>query len=119
MSKTRLIFGWTITSLLSALLLFSVFGKLTNPEMQANMANWGLADWRIIIAIGELIATILFIIPRTNILGVLLLCSHMGGAIIIHMTHGESFMLQTIVLMLIWLAAFVRNPKLIDLLKTS
>lgn len=119
MSKSRKIIGWSITGLLSALLLFSVVGKLALPEMEANFEAWGLSDWRIIIAIGELIATILFIIPRTNILGVFLLSSHMGGAILIHMLHGEPFALQSAVVVLIWITAFVRNSKLADLLKAA
>lgn len=117
MTKSRKIIGWVITGLLSALLLFSVFGKLASPEMQANFEAWGISDWRVIIACGELMATILFILPRTNILGVLLLSSHMGGAIIIHMLHAEPIILQSAVVVLIWLTAFIRNPKLTEILK--
>lgn len=117
MSKTRKIVGWALTVLISALLLFSVSGKFFNPEMRSGMTSWGLEEYITIIALGELLATLLFIIPRTNILGSLLLCSHMGGAIVIHMSHSESFSLQASVLIMVWIIAFVRNPKLSEILK--
>lgn len=117
MSKSRKIIGWSITGVLSALLFFSVFGKFMLPEMAANFSKWGLEDWRVIIGVGELIATILFILPRTNIIGVLLLSSHMGGAILVHMEHGEPFIFQSAIVVLIWITGFIRNPKLTEILK--
>lgn len=117
MSKSQKIIGWTLTTLLSALLLFSVAGKLFSPEMQANLTGWALEDFITIIALGELVATLFFIIPRTNLIGAFLLSSHMGGAIVIHMSHGESFAFQAIILVIIWITAFVRNPKLAQIIQ--
>jgi uncharacterized membrane protein YphA (DoxX/SURF4 family) len=117
MSKSRKIIGWTLTILVSALLLFSVSGKLFNPEMQAGMAAWGLEDYIIIIAIGELLAALLFLLPSTNLIGAFLLSSHMGGAIVVHMSHDESFLMQSVVLVVVWIIAFIRNPKLIEIVK--
>ena len=51
-SKTNKIIAWVISVLLTALFLFSASGKLfLHPEQMAQMH---LADWRIIIAIGEI-----------------------------------------------------------------
>jgi hypothetical protein len=61
---------------------------------------------------GELIAAILFIIPRTSSLGVLLLSSHMGGAIVVHMGQGEPYSFQAIILVLLWVANWLRNPEM-------
>ncbi|MCG8577095.1 MAG: DoxX family protein [Flavobacteriales bacterium] len=116
MNKLRKIIGWILASLLTAFLLYSVTGKLTNPGMQTLMAGWGLEDWVTIIAIGEAIAALLFLFPKTNLFGTLLLSSHMGGAIVIHMSHGDSFTLQAAILVLVWICCFIRNP---HLLKTS
>jgi hypothetical protein len=37
----------------------------------------------------------------------------MGGAIIIHMTGGLSLVTPTVVLIMIWIVGFLRNPELI------
>ncbi len=109
-SKTRKIAAWIIVVLLTALFLFSASGKLfLHPEQMEQMH---LADWRIIIALGEIISALLFFFPKTNIFGTLLLSSFMGGAIIIHMTGNTSIAMPVIVLLLVWIVFFFRNPKL-------
>lgn len=113
LSKKRKIIGWIMAGLLTAMLLFSAMGKFTMPEMADNFTKWGLGDWRTIIAIGEIISALLFLFPKTNIFGAFLLSSHMGGAIVVHMGHGEPFMVQSIILILVWITAFVRNPQLL------
>lgn len=112
-SKTRKITGWIISIILTALFLFSAFGKFTMPEMAENFTKWGLGDWRVIIAIGEIVSVLLFLLPKTNVFGTLLMSSYMGGAILIHMSVGEPFILQSVLLILIWVTAFVRNPELL------
>jgi len=113
-TKKRKIIGWSIAGLITALLLFSTMGKFTMLEMAENFTKWGLNDWRTIIAVGEIISALLFLYPKTNIFGTLLLSAHLGGAIVIHMSHGEPFIVQSIVLILIWVTAFVRNPELLS-----
>ncbi len=113
LSKKRKITGWVIAGLITALLLFSAMGKFMMPEMAENFSKWGLGDWRIIIAVGEIISALLFLFPKTNIFGAFLLSAHMGGAIVTHMLHGEPFIVQSVILILIWVTAFVRNPELL------
>ena len=117
MSKTRKLIGWVIAGLITALLLFSAMGKFMMPEMAESFTKWGLGDWRTIIAIGEIISALLFLLPKTNIFGSFLLSAHIGGAIVVHMSNGEPFMFQSIVLILIWVTAFVRNPELLSKFK--
>ena len=113
LSKTRKIAGWVLAGLLTALYLFSASGKLfLHPEQ---MEQLHLGNWRIIIALGEIGSAILFLIPKTNKLGTLLLSSYMGGAIIIHMTGGISIAMPSIVLILVWIVGFIRNPDLCKL----
>ncbi len=113
LSKGRKITAWVIAGLVTAMLLFSAMGKFTMLEMTENFANWGLGDWITIIAIGETISALLFIFPKTNVFGSFLLSSHMGGAIVVHMSNAESFMVPSIILILVWVVAFVRNPELL------
>ncbi len=109
-SKSGKITGWVIAGLLLALYLFSASGKFMHPEQ---MEQIKLGDWRIIIAIGEIVSAILFLFPKTNILGTFLLSSYMGGAIIVQMTGGMSIMMPSVVLILVWIGSFVRNPELL------
>jgi len=107
-SKTRKIAAWVIAGLLTAQYLYSASGKLfLHPEQMEQMH---LADWRIIIAIGEIASALLFLFPKTNKFGTLLLSSYMGGAIIIHMTGGISIAMPVAVLLLIWAGFYLRNP---------
>jgi len=112
-SKTSKIAAWIISGLLTALFLFSATGKLFfHPEQ---MAQFHLADWRVIIAIGEIVSSLLFLFPKTNKFGTILLSSYMGGAIIIHMTGGISIMMPAVVLILVWITGILRNPEIAKL----
>ena len=88
-------------------------GKFSMAEMAENFGKWGLSDWLAIIAIGEIISALIFLFPKTNIFGVLLLSAHMGGAIVTHMGNVESFIFQAVILILVWVTGFVRNPDLL------
>ncbi len=107
-TKIRKIAGWILAGLLLALYIYTASGKFINP---AQLNGMGLAKWRVIIALGEITSALLFFFPRTNIIGTLLLSAYMGGAIIIHMSHGYSIMLPVVVLFLVWANGFIRNPE--------
>lgn len=109
-NKTRKLAGWIIAGALAALYFFSASGKFMQPEQLESM---NLGDWRVIIAIGEIVSAILFLVPKTNLFGTFLLSSYMGGAIIIHMTTGTSIMMPSVVLVLVWVGSFIRNPELL------
>ena len=111
-SKSSKIIAWVISGLLTALFLFSASGKFMHPEQMAQMK---LADWRIIIAVGEIVSSLLFLFPKTNKLGAVLLSSYLGGAIIIHMTGGMSIAMPSVVLILVWITGILRNPEMIKL----
>lgn len=110
-SKTSNIAAWIIAGLLTALYFFSASGKLfLHPEQMEQMK---LGDWRVIIAMGEIVSALLFLFPKTNKYGSFLLSSYMGGAIILHMTGGMSIAMPVVVLLLVWLVAYLRNPQLL------
>jgi hypothetical protein len=109
-SKSRVISGWILAGLLTALFLFSAFGKFTSPQM---MEQLKLGDWRNIIAVGEIVSTALFLFPKTNKWGTLLLSAYMGGAIVAHMISGLPIYMPSVILIFVWVVGFLRNPKLI------
>ncbi len=110
-SKGRKITGWVMAGLLMALLLMSSSAKLMgSEELVTNFTKWDLIDWIVVIGIGELISGILFLIPRTSSLGLLLLSAHFGGAIATHMGNNEPFIPIAGILVFIWVTALVRDP---------
>lgn len=87
MSKKRKIASWVLVGIVSALLAMSAIMKLmtgADAEIAQNFVKWGLDGWMKIIAVGELVSVILFLIPKTLSVGVLLLSTHFGGAIATH-----------------------------------
>lgn len=115
-SKTYKIVGWLIAGLLTALYLFSASGKFMQPEQMEQM---GLGNWRVIIALGEIGSALLFLIPKTNKFGALLLSSYMGGAIVAHMMTGTSIAMPGAVLLFVWLGFYFRNPGFFKLENTE
>jgi hypothetical protein len=111
-SKTKKNVAWILSGLLLILYLGSAGAKLFQPEQMNQMQ---LVDWRIVIAIGEIVIAFLFLIPKTNKYGTLLLSSYMGGAIVTHMIWSIPIYMPAIVLILVWLVFYLRNPNFIKL----
>jgi hypothetical protein len=63
-----------------------------------------------LIGIGEIITAVLLVIPRTSSLGVLLASGFWGGTICFHMSRGELYVVQSALLLLTWVGAYLRNP---------
>src|SRR6185295_18933011 len=63
-----------------------------------------------VIGAGELVSAVLLLVPRTASLGVLLTSGFWGGAICLHISKGEPFVLQSVFLLLTWAGAYMRVP---------
>jgi hypothetical protein len=118
-NRVRALAGWILTGLLSLLFIASAAGKLLRAEPVVEvMSKWGLGDQVLLIGVGELVCAALFLIPRTHSLGLLLLSAYMGGAIVTHMQHGEAYVAQSVFLVLIWVAGYLRNPEVLQSFRT-
>ena len=114
-SRAQRITGWVLTVLLSALFLFSAAIKLSGSKQVVEMMEkWGLGNEVTLIGVGEAVCALLFLIPRTHSLGLLLLSSYMGGAIVTHMQHGEPYYGPSIMLVVIWVTGFLRHPQVLQ-----
>jgi len=112
--KTTKITGWVLTIILALLYAMSAFLKLTQNETAvAQAASIGIdaATYQFIGMI-EIASLILFLIPRTAILGTLLLIAYMGGAIATHLQHQQPIAMAVIVQIVVWITAFIRFPEL-------
>ncbi len=112
--KTNKTIAWVLTGLISLAFLGSAVGKfMANAEALKMAEKFGIdASTYLMIGVVELICLILFIIPRTGILGTLLLSAYMGGAIATHLEHGESIVAPFIIQAILFLVAFYRFPEL-------
>lgn len=118
-SKGRRVAAWILTTLITLLFVSSaVFKFLAAPEVLVAAEKWGLRDHLLLIGIGELVSALLFFIPLTNSLGVLLLSAYMGGAIVTHMQNSEPYYVQSVFLLLIWVAGYLRHPELLQSFRT-
>jgi len=117
-SKKMLWVGYILSALPVLLLLFSGVMKLAKPpDLVEGFNHLGIPD-RLALGIGilEIACTILYIIPRTAILGAILVTAYMGGAVTTHLRIGEPFFMQVILGMLAWGGLYLRDARLQALL---
>ena len=113
---------WVLTGLIALVFIGSAVGKLTADDNSLTLAEgFGLnAQTYTFLGIIEIISIILFIIPRTGILGTLLLAAFMGGAIATHLEHAQSVIAPCIIQAFVWMVAIYRFPELLTrILKTD
>jgi hypothetical protein len=96
-------------------LLGSAAAKLAQlPPVVAQMSANGFSGARLqIVAVLEVVSTVLFLAPRTRSAGLLMISAFLGGAIATHMGHGEPIFGPAIVLTLLWLGAWLRHPEIL------
>lgn len=113
-TKSKQIIYWVLTGLVAFIFLGSAASKFTaNEEALKMAANFGLdAKTNTLIAVVEVASLLLFVIPRTGIIGTLLLSAYMGGAIATHLEHGVSIVAPCIIQSLMLIVAFYRFPEL-------
>lgn len=112
--KAPWIAGWVLHGLIGAAMLMSGGMKVfitPSAEMLEEMKKTGLADQMTMIGVGEMACAVLLLVPRTMSLGVWLTSGFWGGAICLHMSKGESYILQSVFLLLTWLGAYLRDPR--------
>jgi hypothetical protein len=116
--KAALWSGRILSGLVGAMMLMSAVMKLTgSPELTAGMAHLGLPlDKLTILAALELASVILYLIPNTAVLGAVLLTGYLGGAVFAHLRVGDSVLTAVLIGVFAWLALFLRDPRLRQLL---
>jgi hypothetical protein len=114
--KTKNIINWVLAGLVGFIFLGSAYGKLSGGAEGIEMAkSIGIdANAYKIIGVVELISIILFLIPRTAVLGTLLLVAYMGGAIVAHLSHGMPIVAPAAISAFVWIVAVVRSPELLQ-----
>jgi hypothetical protein len=113
-SKKAIWAGRIISALLALLLIFSAVMAITKPPAVVDgFTKFGYPERLIpVIAILELSCAVLYLIPRTSILGAILLTGYFGGATATHIRISDpSFIMPVLAGVLAWLGLFLRDDR--------
>ena len=110
--------GWLVGAMGLLVLLSSVRWKLTHDPWY--VAEWGRLGYSLgalrIIGLVQLTCVVLYLIPRTAVLGTVLLTGYLGGAIYVHVRAGSPMFSHTLfgvyLGLLIWGGLWLRDERL-------
>ncbi|MCM3906346.1 MAG: DoxX family protein [Pyrinomonadaceae bacterium] len=120
-SKKRLWAGLIISALPALFLLLDGAMKLVKPAVVVEATvRLGYSE-SVIVPIGVvlLVSTVIYLIPRTSVLGAILLTGYLGGAVATHVRAGEplfSIIFPVIFGVLIWLGLYLCDDRLTRLI---
>ena len=109
--------GWVLTTLAVLFLLFDAAGKLMMPSFVVEAMNRLGFPVVLGVTLGVIltVSTIIFAIPRTTVLGAVMLTGYLGGAVAIQMRAGSPHfetIFPVIFGFLIWAAIYLRDSRL-------
>ena len=113
-SKPAFWTGWTLSILPVLLLLMSGIMKLAKPTpVVEGFAHLGIAiHLAVPLGILELACAIVYVIPRTSVLGAILVTGYLGGATCATLRVGDLYIPPVILGVLIWGGLFLRDPRI-------
>ena len=108
--KWMTIVGWVLSVLPCLLLFLSAFMKLSkNPQAVEGFKEMRFPESSLLpIGIAEAVCTVIYLIPRTAVLGATLLVGYLGGAVVVHVLKGDSIVTPIVVGVVLWLGLFLR-----------
>jgi len=117
-SKSQVWAARVFTALVTAALLGSAIAKIAGaPALVDGLIRAGIPGGAIIpIAALELTCLALYLVPRTKVLGMLLLTGYFGGAVVTHVIGRENFFPPLMIGFWVWMGAYLRIPALRQLL---
>ena len=113
-SKAGLWTGRILSALAVFLFVFTATFNLLEPAAATQgFVHFGYPEGALLpIAIVELASAILYAIPRTSVLGAILLTGYLGGATATHVRVGEPPIIAIVVGIVVWLGVYLRDQRL-------
>jgi hypothetical protein len=113
-TKTKNIINWALAGIVGIIFAGSAANKFFGGEEVLKMAESIGLSASAFKSIGfiEIASLLLFLFPRTGVLGTFMLMAYMGGAIVAHLTHGQSIMGPVVISAILWIVAVIRFPEL-------
>ena len=121
-AKKRSIAGYVLTGLVAAFLTFDTVMKLLQlaPAVQGTTELGYPARTVVVIGAIEFVCLVLYLVPRTSVLGALVLTGYLGGAIATHVRVGSPLVSHTLfpiyVALMVWGGLYLRESRLRELL---
>lgn len=119
MSDKRMVAaGYTLTGLFALFMLgASIAPKLLRmPVAGETLAGLGWPDYSLMIGLFELAFVVLYLIPRTAVLGAVLMTALLGGAMATHIRVGSPLFSHTLfsiyLALFMWGGLWLRSPVL-------
>jgi hypothetical protein len=120
--KKRRITGYALTAFVALFLTFDTVLKVLQlaPAMQGTTELGYPANSVLVIGVIELVCLVLYLVPRTSVLGALVLTGYLGGAIATHVRIGSPLLTHTLfpiyVALMVWGGLYLREHRLRELL---
>jgi hypothetical protein len=117
-TKKNRIAGYTLTWLASLFLLLDGGMKLFKPQVVVDATlQLGYPETTIVgIGIALIVSTIAYLVPRTSVLGAILLTAYLGGAVASHVRVGNPLFSHVLfpvyVALFVWGGLVLRNASL-------
>jgi hypothetical protein len=117
-SKAARITGWILSVAPSLMFLFSAAMKLSHPpQLDEGFTHLQLpTTWALNLGLLELACVVIYLIPRTAVLGAVLLTGYLGGAMLTHLRVGEPPVAHVVLGVALWGGLWLRDPRLRALL---
>ena len=112
-TKARRITGWVLTGLVGLFLIAgSGIPKFIDWPGKTKMMDKLEIPLALLPTIGviEIVVTLIYLVPRTSFLGVILITGYLGGAILTHVRVGDPWFFPIIIGVLAWVALGLRQP---------
>jgi len=111
--------GWILTGLIGLFMAFSAVMKFLSPPDASAMFvdTFGYPkELMLVLGVVELSCVVLYLFPRTAVLGAILLTGYLGGAVATHVRVQDNFIAPALIGVVVWAALYLRDPRVRALL---
>jgi DoxX-like family len=117
-NKAMRIASWVISGFVGfSLTASAIFKFISPPELVENMTKVGFPVAKLpVIGVIELAAVVLYLVPKTALLGLLLITAYLGGATAVHVRADDPFMAPVFMGLMALVGYVLRRP---DVVRTS
>ena len=109
------IVGWVLTALPSFMFIWGGIFAAVKPEQMHegfNQMGWPIDVAPYIVAL-EITCGLIYLFPKTSVLGAILLTGYLGGAVATHVrVHDPMGVIAVVFGIIVWLGIYLREPRL-------
>jgi hypothetical protein len=114
-TKAMLWTGRVLSALPVLMMLFSAAMKFSHAALFVTMwtDKFGYPESALVpIGLLEAVCAIVFAIPRTSVLGAILVTGYLGGAVATHVRVGDPFLIPVVLGALAWVGLYLRDERI-------